>query len=70
MESYGKRSKCVVEEGKVLGKAYKIVNRKWKLVETSYSHVLTSCIYKSRDSHFLSLIKIVITCSNGTSTRW
>ena len=48
MEGCRKRSKCVVEGGKVLSKACKIISRKWKLVETPYSHVLTSSTYKSR----------------------
>ena len=52
VEGCRKRSKCVVEGGKVLWKACKIISRKWKLVETSFSHALTSSTYKSRNSHF------------------
>ena len=70
MEGWRKRSKCVVDGGKVLWKACKIISRKWKLVETPYFHVLTSSTYKSRNSRFLSLIRIVTKCSNETSTRW
>ena len=64
MEGWRKRSKCVVEGGKVLWKVCKMISRKWKLVQTPYFHVLTSCTYKSRNSHFLSLIRIVTKCSN------
>ena len=69
MEGCRKRSKCVLERGKVLWKECKIISRKWKLVETSYFRVLTSCTYKSRNSHFLSLIRIVTKCSNMGQAR-